>query len=142
MRLISEKDFGMAIREMMASSPGLRRIFPTLTAPSFARDLKRCWRILEGQVTQGFIMERKPDERFVQFGSTEILIAVHPAHRRQGVATWAVKRLLESLDDAFLIVSPGNKAAHALFSVMKGLKQIQESPEARVFTQTGDLAKR
>jgi GNAT superfamily N-acetyltransferase len=135
MRLLIDHQKGEVIREMAICFTGIRRIFPTLTAPSFALSLKRCWRIMERQVTKGFIMERKPDERFVQFGPTEILIAVHPDHRRQGVATRALEQLLKGLDDPFLLVSPRNMPAFSLFSGIRGLVRVHDRPDARVFVQ-------
>lgn len=133
MRLLIDHQKGEVIRELAICFTGIRRIFPTLTTRIFAHSLNRCWRILEDQVTRGFVMERKPDKCFVQFGSTEILIAVDPVHRRQGVATWAMKQLLKGLDGAFLLVSPGNMTAFSLFSGIRGLVHVQDHPDARVF---------
>ena len=80
-------------------------------------------------------MERKPDAHFARFGSTEILISVHPAHRRQGVATRALEQLLKKMDDAFVLVSPENPAALSLFSRMKGFSQVHDLQQARVYWQ-------
>jgi GNAT superfamily N-acetyltransferase len=135
MRLLIDHQQGEVISEMATCFTGLRRIFPTLAAPSFALSLKRCWRILEGQVTKGFILERKPEERFREYGSTELMIAIHPEHRRQGIATRALNQLVNKLDNAFLLVSPGNMPAFSLFSGIRGLAHVHDRPDAQVFIQ-------
>jgi ribosomal protein S18 acetylase RimI-like enzyme len=135
MRLLIDHQKGEVIREMATCFTGLRRIFPTLTAPAFAHSLKRCWRILEGQVTKGFILARTPEGRFREYGSTELMIAIHPEHRRRGIATRALNQLVSKLDNAFLLVSPRNMPAFSLFSGIRGLAHVQDHPDARVFVQ-------
>jgi ribosomal protein S18 acetylase RimI-like enzyme len=137
MTLLVDHQTGEVIREMATCFTGLRRILPTLTAPSFALSLKRCWRILDGQVTKGFILERKPEERFREYGSTELMIAIHPEHRRQGIATEALNLLVNNLDTAFLLVSPRNISAFSLFSGIRGLVHVQDRQDARIFIVRG-----
>ena len=103
--------------------PMERKFFPTLLLPYFGVSITDGWKITHQEETVGYLFKRQNKRRTALRNVSkaspvygELIIAIHPAHRRRGLALWALKHLPAELTQCLAFVNPANPAALKLFT--------------------------